>query len=306
MSLIASGRISKVHEGRAPTHVAVRLDRDAGAIDRAELDAARVDPAGLRLDLQRPASGLDGELGCRPGVDPQRHHARVGTRSGIDLQAAAKEGGGADDEQLHRPAVDEPVVGAHLDLRTSPQVRDGARHRGGPAREPARTGIGVASRHQRVPAGAGEQGQAPAHLDQVDRAGVRAHEHIDDVLRRGWKAQQVASGVAEAGRQVAQGEPLAAGRHVVRDAERSVATGDHRRPVTVDPLGQPGGDLVDVAAGDDVEIGVERAAGKIHRAPDVVGPGAASPLVEEDGRARAHYGRAARISATCSSLPVRK
>ena len=122
----------------------------------------------------------------------------------------------------------------------------------------------------------------------------------------GRKAQKVARGVAEAGGHVAEGESLAAGCHVVRDAERSVATGDHRRPVIVDPLGQPGGDLLDVAAGDDVEVGVERAAGKVHRAPDVVGPGAASPLVEEDGRAGTHYGRAARISATCSSLPVRK
>ena len=112
--------------------------------------------------------------------------------------------------------------------------------------------------------------------------------------------------VAEAGRQVAERHPGAAGGHVVGDPQRAVAAGDDGRLVAVDPLAEPGGQLVDVAGGRDVQVGVERMTGELDRASDGIGPCAAGPLVEEDGSARGHYGSAARISATCSSDPVRK
>ncbi len=116
----------------------------------------------------------------------------------------------------------------------------------------------------------------------------------------------MAGRVAESRREIAEGEPLPTGGDVVGHAQRAVATGDDRRSVSVDPLGQPGRQLRHVSGGGDVQVGVERAAGKRHRAPDGVAPCAAGPLVEEDGRAGTHYGSAARISATCSSVPVRK
>jgi hypothetical protein len=113
-------------------------------------------------------------------------------------------------------------------------------------------------------------------------------------------------GVPEAGRQVAEGEVVAPGDDVEGHAERSVATADDGGRVGIDALAQPRAELIHVARGGDVQVGIERAAGKPHRAPDMVTPRAAGRLVEEDGGARRHYGRAARISAACSSLPVRK
>ena len=184
--------------------------------------------------------------------------------------------------------MDEPVIGAHLDLGAPPQVRDRSGHGGRPARKAARAGIGVAARHQGVPSGAGEERQASVDRDEVDRASVPAHQDLDDRLRRRRKAQKVARRVSESGRQIAEGQPLTTGGNVVRDAKRAVAAGDHGRAVAVDALGEPGGELRHVTGGGDVQVGVERAAGKLHRAPDGVGPCAAGPLVEEDGRARAH------------------
>jgi hypothetical protein len=113
-------------------------------------------------------------------------------------------------------------------------------------------------------------------------------------------------GVAEAGGNVAQGHARPGRRDVVRDAERSVAAGDDRGVVPVDPIGQPRGQLVAVPRGGDVEVRVERGTSQVDGAPNPIGACAAGPLVQEDGGARGGYGRASRISVAYSTEPVRK
>ena len=104
-----------------------------------------VDARSVRPHAERPASGLEREARRRAGVDAQREPAGIGPRAGVDLQPAAVERSGPDDEQLDRPAVHDPPVGAHLDRLSAPQVRDGSRHgappsRAGDSRPPPRIG----------------------------------------------------------------------------------------------------------------------------------------------------------------------
>src|SRR5690606_37893629 len=93
---------------------------------------------------------------------------------------------------------------------------------------------------------------------------------------------------------------------VVRHPKRAIAAGDDRGVVPVDPARQPRRQLVAVARGDDVQIGVERAARKVDGLANAIGACAASPLVQADGRARPDYGSASRIAAAYATDPVRK
>ena len=113
-------------------------------------------------------------------------------------------------------------------------------------------------------------------------------------------------GVAEPRRDVAHGRSVRAGRHVVRHTQRAVAAHHDHGAILAEPLGQKGLEVYRIPGVGDVEIGVQRVPCQVDGAPNVISARGASPLVQEDGRARAYYGRAPRISAAWSSVPVTK
>jgi hypothetical protein len=203
-----------------PAHdVAVSLDRDRDAVERSQLDALRVDALGVRPDAGGPAAGLDQQPWRRAGVDAQRQPAGIDSRPRVDLQAAAVERRGADHHQLDRAAMHGPVVGLDPHPRALPQVRDRSGDRAGPAAQAARARIGIALCDQGVPAGAGEQCQAPIDRDQVDRPSLTAADHPDEVVGVAREIEQVRRRVAEARRDVAEHELRPPNGDVVRHAQ---------------------------------------------------------------------------------------
>jgi hypothetical protein len=290
--------------GAASDDVAVGLDRELAPVEGADLDVPRIDAARARPKVERPASRLDREPRRWTRVHVQGHDARVDPRAGVDPQPSSVERRRPDDEELEGPTVGEPAVGADLDGEAVPEVRQRPDARGRPAPKATRAPLGIAPRHDRVPADAGEQGQASVDGDEVQRSRICPDQDADE---RRWilrQPEQVRGGVPEARGDVAEREAGPAARDVVGDAERPVATGDDGRGVRVDPGGQPRGQLTGVTGRGDVEVGVERATSQLDRPPRAVGARAAGPLVEEDGSACGYYGSASRISATRSSGPV--
>ena len=147
---------------------------------------------GAWANPDRPARGLEDEAGRGAGIDAQGETAGIGPSARVDLQPAPVERRRADDEQLDRPAMHDPAVGANLDRRPEPQVRDRAGDRRRPAGQALRAGLGVPSGDERIPSGAGEKRQASVDLDEVDRPVVSACQDLDLALGVLRQAQQVA------------------------------------------------------------------------------------------------------------------
>lgn len=110
--------------------------------------------------------------------------------------------------------------------------------------------------------------------------------------------------VAESGGNVAEGQPATRRCDTECRAQGSVAAGDDCRVISRDTLTEPRRELINVAGRGDVQVGIQRAASQLNRAPNPIASRAAGSLVEEDGGADGRYGSAARISAACSSVPV--
>ena len=78
-------------------------------------------------------------------------------------------------------------------------------------------------------------------------------------------------------------------RHVEADSERPVTTRHHNRPVRLDARLHPLAELRLVAGGDGMDVGSQRALGKLDRAARAARARATRRLVDEDrGGARGH------------------
>jgi hypothetical protein len=103
--------------------------------------------------------------------------------------------------------------------------------------------------------------------------------------------------VAEPSRDIAQGHVVPIGDRVVGDPQRAVSPDDHHRPIRVQPLVEKGSELVAVAGGRDMQVGIERAARERDRRSDALGVRRPGPLVDEDRGRCVFQGRPLMISA---------
>ena len=118
------------------------------------------------------------------------------------------------------------------------------------------------------PSRTGEKGEPAVQRDEIYRARITASENGGQRLGILRQPEEMRGRVSEAGRQVAKNEPFASGGDVVRDPQRAVPTGDHRRRIVPDAAGKPLRELPRVPGGGDVEVRVEGLAGQLDRAPD--------------------------------------
>ncbi len=168
------------------------------------------------------------------------------------------------------------------------QLAPRGHHRTRPASKAASSCVRVSLGNHGIPAGPREEREAAADPHEIDRPVLAAGQEGGDVSWIPRQPQQVRGGVSESGRDIAEHRVMRS-RHVEADSERPVTTRHHNRPVRLDARLHPLAELRLVAGGDGMDVGSQRALGKLDRAARAARPRATRRLVDKDsGGAKAH------------------